>query len=387
MRIPIRLLTILCNERPISAGKIGKIGNERRDFSSQLPQTWGPGGKKNVGSQDTSGRTTIIAGYPWFTDWGRDTFISLPGLCLTTGREETARQIVRDFAPWVKDGRIPNRFPDDPQKDPPAYNNVDGTLWYVRCIGLCGLEAELRPTLDAIFDAHFSGNVGEGIFCDDGLLRCGNEHTNLTWMDAKVDGIPITPRFDRPVEVQALWIHALTVGGRLAEAERAKESFLEKFVRPDGMGLWDCLLPDGTPDPAIRPGMVIAAALLDLPEAVNQAVLETATTHLLTPYGLRTLSPSDPAYAGRYEGDGRRRDSVYHQGTVWPWLLGSFLDLHKKVHGTGADVSAFLGALEKHLDEDYGLGGIAEVFDGDAPHRPNGCPWQAWSLAEYLRHR
>ena len=183
------------------------------------------------GKTRRSGRRSST-GYPWFTDWGRDTFISLPGLCLTTGREETARQIVRDFAPWVKDGRIPNRFPDDPQKDPPAYNNVDGTLWYVRCIGLCGLTEELRPTLDAILDAHLSGAVGDGIFCDDdGLLRCGNDHTNLTWMDAKVDGVPITPRFDRPVEVQALWIHALTVGGRLAEAERAMASF-SRTVRP-----------------------------------------------------------------------------------------------------------------------------------------------------------
>ena len=374
--------------RPHGPDKLTTITSH---FLVSTPPNLGAGGQNYAGGQSgagTPGRTTIIAGYPWFTDWGRDTFISLPGLCLTTGREETARQIVRDFAPWVKDGRIPNRFPDDPQKDPPAYNNVDGTLWYVRCIGLCGMTEELRPTLDAILDAHLSGAVGDGIFCDfDGLLRCGSDHTNLTWMDAKVDGVPITPRFDRPVEVQALWIHALTVGGRAAEAERATVSFLEKFVRPDGLGLWDCFFPNGTPDPAIRPGQVIAAALLDLPGDVNQAVLDTATEHLLTPYGLRTLAPSDPAFCRRYEGDGRQRDRIYHQGTVWPWLLGSFLDLYKKVHGADADVSPFLAALETHLNEDYGLGGIAEVFDGDAPHRPNGCPWQAWSLAEYLRHR
>lgn len=337
-------------------------------------------------TQVPGGRQTILAGYPWFTDWGRDTFISLPGLCLTTGQEETAKQIVRDFVPWIKNGRIPNRFPDN--GDEPAYNNVDGTLWFVHCIGLCGLTKELAGPLKQLIGAHLDGTVGDGIFCDaDSLLRCGDDHTNLTWMDAKVEGVAITPRYDRPVEVQALWIHALKIAGEKALAKKAEKAFLEKFVRPDGLGLYDCLLPDGTPDASIRPNQVIAAALLDLPEDVNRAVLSVATEHLLTPYGLRTLSPTDPRFCPRYEGGPHQRDAAYHQGTVWPWLTGSFCDLYKKVYGATADVSPFLAELERHLTDDYGLGGIAEIFDGAAPHRPNGCPWQAWSLAEVLRSK
>jgi predicted glycogen debranching enzyme len=286
--------------------------------------------------------------------------------------------------PWVRNGRIPNRFPDN--NDEPAYNNVDGTLWFLHCIGLCGLPDELSATVETILTAHLEGTVGDGIFCDsDGLLRCGDDHTNLTWMDAKVDGVAITPRYDRPVEVQALWINALRVAGKTERAEKAKATFLARFVRADGLGLYDCLLPDGTPDAAIRPNQVIAAALLDLPKSVNEAVLAVATEHLLTPYGLRTLSPTAPRFCPRYEGGPHQRDAAYHQGTVWPWLIGSFCDLYKKVHGTDADVAPFLAELERHLTDDYGLGGIAEVFDGAAPHRPNGCPWQAWSLAEVLR--
>lgn len=331
-----------------------------------------------------NGRQTILAGYPWFTDWGRDTFIALPGLCLSTERLETARQIIRDFVPWVRNGRIPNRFPDDGQE--PAYNNVDGTLWFLHCIGLCGLTEELSETVAAIVGAHLAGTVGDGIYADEaGLLRCGDDHTNLTWMDAKVDGVAITPRCDRPVEVQALWLNALRLAGETALAEKALSTFLSRFVRADGLGLYDCLFPDGTPDASVRPNQVIAAALLDLPTKVNAAILATATEHLLTPYGLRTLSPTDPRFRPRYEGDYRSRDSAYHQGTVWPWLIGSFCDLYKKVNGPHSDTRPFLTALERHFEEDYGLDGIAEVFDGAAPHRPNGCPWQAWSLSEVLR--
>jgi glycogen debranching enzyme len=206
-------------------------------------------------------------------------------------------------------------------------------------------------------------------------------------MDAKVDGVAITPRDDRPVEVQALWINALRVAKKTELAEKATAAFLAKFVRPDGLGLYDCLFPDGTPDRAIRPNQVIAAALLELPDEVNRAVLAVATEHLLTPFGLRTLSPADSRFCPRYAGGPHQRDSAYHQGTVWPWLIGSFCDLTKKVHGADADVAPFLAELERHQIEDYGLGGIAEIFDGAAPHRPNGCPWQAWSLAEVLRHK
>jgi glycogen debranching enzyme len=338
------------------------------------------GGQKDI-------RATILAGYPWFTDWGRDAFISLPGLCLSSNRLELARRIVRDFVPWISKGRIPNRFPDN--TDTPAYNNVDGTLWFVRCIGLCGLESELKEPLAQIIAAHKNNTVGDGIYCDtDGLLRCGDSHTNLTWMDAKVNGVAITPRFDRPVEVQALWINALQIAGETALARKATEAFLTKFVRPDGLGLFDCLLPDGTPDPSIRPNQVIAAALLELPDDINAAVFQCATEQLLTPYGLRTLAPTDPKFCPRYEGGPEARDGAYHQGTVWPWLIGSYLDLYKKVNGSksSAEIDALLAPLQAHLEDDYGLGGIAEVFDATEPYRPNGCPWQAWSIAEVLRH-
>jgi glycogen debranching enzyme len=340
------------------------------------------------------GRATILAGYPWFTDWGRDTFISLPGLCLSTGRLEIAREILLGYARWVNDGRIPNRFPDHPDRDPPAYNNIDGTLWFVRACGQYlaasgddDFQATIQPTLDTIVAAHRSGTVGDGIGVDpaDGLLRGGTSATNLTWMDAKVGGRPITPRAGKPVEVNALWIHALRVAGHTADADTAQAAFLTAFVRSDGLGLYDRIDAAAVPDASIRPNQAIAAAVLDLPDRVNRAVLDTATTHLLTPYGLRTLSPIDPAYRARYEGDGGARDSAYHQGTVWPWLIGSYIDLFRKVHGEGAGIGPLVAPLWAHFEHEYGQFGIAEVFDAEPPHRPNGCPWQAWSLAELQR--
>jgi glycogen debranching enzyme len=340
-------------------------------------------------------RQTIIAGYPWFADWGRDTFISLPGLCLATKKYDTAREILLSFTKWVKNGRIPNKFPDNDEE--PMYNNADGTLWYLRACRLyieatndTDFATQIAPVKAEILAAHRSNTVGDDIYVtENGLLHAGNDHTNLTWMDAKVDGVPITPRYGFPVEINALWLDA-------TDFEHLG-AFLAVFVRQDGLGLYDyhrsatlAVPPRGGKggENQIRPNMVIAAAILGdkLPLEVRKAVLATATEHLLTPYGLRTLAPTDAQYVGRYEGGPRERDAVYHQGTVWPWLIGPFLTLYKSVHGADADVSGFLAPLLEHFHNDYGLGGIAEIFDGDAPHRPNGCPWQAWSLAAVLEH-
>jgi predicted glycogen debranching enzyme len=347
-------------------------------------------------------RPTIIAGYPWFTDWGRDTMISLPGLCLTTGRYELAREILQAFAGHVSEGMIPNRFPDAGAE--PDYNTVDATLWFIHaCDRYVEVTADksfqkmLLPILETIIEWHLRGTrYGIRVDPEDGLLRSGSPGVQLTWMDAKVGGWVVTPRHGKAVEICALWINALRVVAKWrgvrngkhyrAEADRAEASFQTKFPRPDGRGLYDCLSPDDIPDSAVRPNQVIAAALPYSPLTSEQirSVVDVAQAELLTPYGLRTLSPFDPQYQGHYFGSARQRDGAYHQGTVWAWLLGSFVDAYRKVHGQDAEIRPFLRPLLDSLRE-YGVGGIAEVFDGNPPHYPNGCPWQAWSVAEVLR--
>lgn len=351
-------------------------------------------------------RKTVIAGYPWFTDWGRDTMISLPGLCLSTGRFAVARDILLNFAGFVSEGMLPNRFPD--RGELPDYNTVDATLWFVHaCERYAAVSGDrafvdiMLPVFEHIVTAHVQG-TRYGICMDegDGLLAAGAADTQLTWMDAKVGDWVVTPRHGKPVEINALWINALRVLATLCTeeepraqyaqmAERAEASFRKKFVRADGQGLYDVLYPDGTSDTSIRPNQVIAAALPYTPLSDDEikAVVEVAERELVTPYGLRSLVPSDPAYRGSYFGSPRQRDGAYHQGTVWPWLLGSFVDAYRKVHGEDADIEHFLTPLITTHLADYGVGGIAEVFDGNAPHYPNGCPWQAWSVAELLRVR
>jgi glycogen debranching enzyme, archaeal type, putative len=349
-------------------------------------------------------RTTLLAGFPWFTDWGRDTFIALPGLCLTTGRAAVAREVLESFAGFVSEGMIPNRFPD--YGETPQYNTVDATFWfvhacdaYLKATGDRDFQKTLLPVLEQIIEAHVAGTrYGIQVDPEDGLLASGESGVSLTWMDARIGDWTVTPREGKAVEVNALWLHALhTVaelkGGRAAKqyqelAAQAGASFAAKFVRPDGRGLFDVIGRDGAPDYAIRPNQVIAAALPHTPLRPEQlrAVLDTATTELLTPFGLRTLAPSDPNYRPYYSGDQRHRDSSYHQGTVWAWLAGAYVDLYRKVHGPDADVSHLIAPFEAQLSE-YGIGGIGEIFDGDAPFRPDGCPWQAWSVAEVLRVR
>jgi predicted glycogen debranching enzyme len=346
---------------------------------------------------------TVIAGYHWFSDWGRDTMISLPGLTLTTGRADVARSILKEFAEHVDQGMLPNRFPDAGEK--PEYNTVDATLWYFEAaralMAHTGdvefVRRDLYPVLDDIISWHERG-TRYGIRVDnDGLLMAGAPGVQLTWMDAKIGDWVVTPRRGKPVEIQALWYNALRTMQQLAPrnsryaqmADRAHSSFLELFWNEEAGCLYDVVEGEKR-DASIRPNQVFALSLFHklLPPEKAKSVLDVVEKHLLTPYGLRSLSPADPAYRGRYEGDPRSRDSAYHQGTVWPWLLGPFVSAYLGVHGRTPQaleqVRGWTAELRRFMD-DAGVGQIPEVFDGDAPHRAGGCIAQAWSVAELLR--
>ena len=356
-------------------------------------------------------RTTLIAGYPWFADWGRDTMIALPGICLTTGQTDTAREILLSFAGVVSEGMLPNRFPDEGET--PEYNTVDATLWYFLAVyryiqatnDLETLKNTLWPVLEEIITAHFAG-IRYNIHVDraDGLLYAGQAGVQLTWMDAKVGDWVVTPRIGKPVEINALWANALAImadfAAQLGDAKKTEyyagltqktvESFRARFPRTDGMGLYDVLdtPPDTVADATVRPNQIFAVSLPFAPLDANSpeaaSVLQIVESDLLTPVGLRTLSPHDPAYRPRYEGDQRQRDGAYHQGTAWPWLLGAFVEAHYKVRQDKAAALALLLPLQTPLRE-YGIGSLAEVYDGGAPQRPNGCIAQAWSVGEVLR--
>jgi len=353
---------------------------------------------------------SVIAGYPWFGDWGRDTMISLPGLTLVTGRYDDARNILRAFARSIDQGMLPNRFPDSGEK--PEYNTVDATLWmfhavheFLRYTGDYDfVRTELYQALADIVAWHERG-TRFGIRLDsDGLLHAGEAGVQLTWMDARVDGREVTPRQGKPVEIQALWHGALRVMAHLSSvlddaaagshysglADRARERFCQVFWNEEAGCLYDALDDHGNSDASIRPNQIFAVSLPYPLLSGEQAahVVDVVEWELLTPYGLRTLSPRDPNYRGRYQGDARSRDGAYHQGTVWPWLLGPFLTAYVKVQGNTEEArqraDRFLDPLRAHVLE-AGLGQISEVFDGDAPHRPGGCFAQAWSVAEVLR--
>ncbi len=346
--------------------------------------------------------STIIAGYPWFSDWGRDTMISLPGLALCTGRYDDARGILLAFAAAVNRGMLPNRFPDAGES--PEYNTVDATLWYFEAVRLFAAHAHddefvrtrLYPVLADIIAWHERG-TRYGIRVDsDGLLQAGEAGVQLTWMDVKLGDWVVTPRIGKPVEIQALWYNALRVMEELSGnahykelADRARESFIRLFWNESAGCLYDVV--DGSRcDASIRPNQIFAASLFHSMLSADQSksVVAVVEKHLLTPYGLRTLAPSDPQYRGRYEGNAYSRDSAYHQGTVWPWLIGPFLSAYLRVNGRSAEageqVSRWLADLRRYIAEE-GVGQIPEVFDGDAPHRSGGCMAQAWSVAEILR--
>jgi predicted glycogen debranching enzyme len=350
---------------------------------------------------------TAIAGYHWFADWGRDTMIALPGLTLATGRFDIARDILRAFSRASDRGMLPNRFPDAGEK--PEYNTVDASLWYFEAIrkfleytgDLTFVRGELYDTMTGILDWHIAG-TRYGIHCEpDGLIAAGTPQTQLTWMDAKAGDFVATPRNGKPVEIQALWYNALRFTASLAEqfndpahgqrlveiADRTAQNFIPQFWNEQAGCLYDVV--DGErKDASIRPNQAIALSLgfTMVPAEKAKAILSVVERDLLTPYGLRTLSPSDPRYCARYEGDQVRRDSAYHQGTVWPWLLGPFITAYVKIFGPGSREKArgWLSHFENHLSE-AGLGSVSEIFDGDAPHTPRGCIAQAWSVAELLR--
>lgn len=355
-------------------------------------------------------RTTILAGFPWFADWGRDAFISLPGLLLATGRYEDARSVLSTFAAVVDEGMIPNRFDD---RSATAYfNSVDASLWFIHAAlqylevtgDLATFSQELLPAIRWIIDSYEKGTRFNIHSDSDGLIVAGDSGTQLTWMDAKYGGIAFTPRWGKAVEVNALWHNALCgmrefcrqenssdAARYAAMATKAGQSFCRSFWNESCGYLNDTVMPDGTVDASLRPNQIFAVSLPYGPPLTPQqqrAVVDVVERELLTPYGLRTLNAQHESYKGRYEGPMRQRDEAYHQGTVWPFLIGPFVEAYLKVHDFSAagkrQAAQWLEPLLRHVVEDGCLGSVAEVFDGDAPQRPQGCLAQAWSVGELI---
>jgi predicted glycogen debranching enzyme len=357
-----------------------------------------------------SGRT-IVAGYPWFTDWGRDTFIAVRGLCLATGRLREARDILLEWSNAVSEGMLPNRFPDHGEEG--EFNAVDASLWYVIAVhelleraaaspNLVSLEDEraLRGAVEKIVQGYAAG-TRFGIRLDgDGLLMAGTRGVQLTWMDARVGDRVITPRIGKPVEIQALWLNALAIAAAIEPGwnrifERGRAAFIDRFWNDERGYLADVVDVDhvaGTRDETFRPNQILAIgglpiALLDRRRA--KQVVDEVERRLLTPLGLRSLAPGEAGYTPRYEGDAASRDSIYHQGPVWPWLMGPFVHAWLRAHGnTAANRSEarrrFLQPLLDHV-ETAGLGHVSEIADAEPPFTPRGCPFQAWSLGEVIR--
>ena len=364
---------------------------------------------------------TIVAGYPWFTDWGRDTFIALRGLCLATGRADVARSILLQWCGVVSDGMLPNRFPDG--DGAPEYNAVDASLWFVACVhdlidaadagGVtvdAADRATLRAAVTAIIEGHLRG-TRYGIRADaDGLLACGAPGVQLTWMDARIGDWVVTPRIGKPVEVQALWLHALACAARIERAadpsSRRATAWLDLAARGrarfgavfwnDASGcLYDVVDVDHEPgrrDGTIRPNQILAVGGLGAPlitGARARSIVDVVESRLWTPLGPRSLAPGQPGYAAHYQGPPAARDAVYHQGTVWPWLVAAFVDAWLRGHEAEPEAPAiartrFLAPLLAHLD-DAGLGHVSEIADAEPPFTPRGCPFQAWSVGELIR--
>ena len=349
---------------------------------------------------------TVIAGYHWFNDWGRDTMIALRGLTLATGRPEDAATILRSFAQYIQDGLLPNNFPDQSGVIP-GYNTADATLWYVvsvyayaQATGDEALVDALLPVLRDIVDWHIRGTRYRiGVDPNDGLLHAGEPGVQLTWMDAKVGDYVVTPRIGKPVEINALWYNALRVlvaflearGDSAAsyyaeQADRMRASFLARFKRPDHPALADVVDSPTGDDFSLRPSQIFAVALpFPLLEGTDAAaVVDVVGRSLFTSYGLRSLGPNDPAYCGHYSGNPYERDTSYHQGPVWTWLQGAYAEAYYRVYHNPQKALELLKPFEDHL-RDAGLGSISEILEGDPPHLPRGCIAQAWSVAEVLR--
>jgi predicted glycogen debranching enzyme len=384
------------------ATELARIEQQRRDaLGSRLQRS---ADAYVVGRNE--GRT-ILAGFPWFTDWGRDTFIAMRGLLIASGRLEDAEAILLEWSGTLSEGMLPNRFPD--YGDTPEYNSVDASLWFIVAVhdylathhASVATQQRLQQACESILTGYTKGtrfNIQAS--ADDGLLSAGIPGVQLTWMDAKVGDWVVTPRIGKPVEVQALWINALRIAAMWNSqwqpaADRALQAFHERFIDPATQGLFDNVDVDhvkGAIDRSIRPNQIFAIGGLPFPllqGAAARAVLAQVEAQLLTPLGLRTLAPSDPAYRGHYGGPPLERDGAYHQGTAWPWLLGPFVEAWLRIHGDEADArmqakTRFLDPLYAHLDH-AGLDHLSEIADGDAPHAPAGTPFQAWSLGELLR--
>jgi predicted glycogen debranching enzyme len=350
---------------------------------------------------------TVIAGYHWFTDWGRDTMIGLEGLTLSTGRHLEAGYILRTFGHYVRDGLIPNMFPDGQNEG--LYHTADATLWffhaidrYVTVAGDHVTRRRLMPALRDIVEHHLRGTrFGIGVDAADGLLQQGADGYQLTWMDAKVDGWVVTPRRGKAVEINALWYNALRLmqgwldddgdidaaRAMAAQADRARAAFNARFWYADGGYLYDVVDGEGGDDPACRPNQLLAMSLRHavLDEPRWAAVLDVVRDRLLTSVGLRSLAPGHPDYRPKYYGDLRTRDAAYHQGTVWGWLVGPMVDAWLRVHPDDrAGARAMLEGFVEHLGEAC-IGSVSEIFDAEPPYTARGCVAQAWSVAEVLR--
>ena len=388
------------------ADMVAAVGREADDLTRRLAvaaddflvERHTPGGSS----------ASIVAGYPWFGDWGRDTFVALPGLALLTGQADKARQVLSTFAGAVANGMIPNRFDD--YGGPPHYNSIDASLWFIlaadRYVRATGDEESWARRfvgpVRAIVQAYHDGTEFQIHADADGLITGGSSDTQLTWMDVKFNNEAVTPRQGKAVEVNALWLEALHILAQrsratdraaadsyAAEADRVSRSFASAFWYAQGGYLYDCLSPT-TADASLRPNQVIAIAMPHCPLSREQklSVLRVVGETLLTPLGLRTLAWSDGRYRGRYGGSWESRDRAYHQGTVWPWLLGYFIQAHLMVHDFSAaardQATGWLDGFNQHLRQ-AGLGTVSEIFEGDSPHTPRGCIAQAWSVGELIR--
>lgn len=354
----------------------------------------------------TTGKMTIIAGYPWFSDWGRDTMISIPGLTLETGRSEEALQMIEGFLSMAYQGIIPNNFPDEGQE--PMYNTSDGTLWlfnatyayYQKTKNIEAIKA-IYPKLMAIINHHIQGTINDIFMDTDGLLSSGNEETQLTWMDVKVNGWVVTPRHGKAVEINALWYNALSIMSEFTQIlevpshaievdfktllNQIKKSFQNLFWNEKGQNLYDLVI-DGKPVDIPRPNMIFAVSLPFpvLDETHHRAIVDYVKTYFKIPYGLLTLKRDDENFKPYYEGDLLSRDGAYHRGTAWGWLIGPYLEAHYKTYHDKTYIKESLMALFEHLDEGI-HGSLSEIFEGAAPHAQRGCSAQAWSVAEAIR--
>ena len=396
-------LTVAMESEPVI--NVARVRDDEQSRRAKFPSRLHRAGDAYIVAR--RGGKTIIAGYPWFTDWGRDTLISMRGLCLATGRLDDARAILLEWSGAVSEGMLPNRFPD--HGETPEYNAVDASLWYIIAVyeflranpKLADAERQrLLASVNAILEG-YSKRTRYGIHCDDdGLIAAGEPGVQLTWMDAKVGDWVVTPRIGKPVEIQALWLNSLKLASATDDQwkplyERGKSSFGARFWNEPRGCLYDVIDSDhvaGKVDPSFRPNQIFAIG--GLPYALIEGsrarrIVDAVEARLLTPIGLRSLAPGEAGYEPHYIGAGRERDAAYHQGTVWPWLMGPFIEAWVRVRGETEAAKAearkrFLEPLRAHLD-DAGIGHLPEIADAEPPHTPRGCPFQAWSVAEALR--